>query len=272
MKKPTVFIGSAKASLDIADAVAYHLRETALVSVWADDGLFVLSQATLDSLLAMPDNFDFAILVLTPDDLSLGGSANRYVPRDNVMFEFGLFMGALGRSRTLAICSDDPSLILASDLAGITVARFGHEDATHNLMAAIRPACIQLRNIIRQLGPRFPIDDAVSLIEFNCIPEQPIRGGTLILEFVLESKIKELRVWFGANLFRDDKYIYDVDEDSEQILARGRRKYLRYLSIPARIEPGTYLLRTEVWFGERSNPDRSRALVGLWPARTLILS
>src|SRR5262249_4808474 len=142
----------------------------------------------------------FAILVLTPDDLRFKGSDQRHVPRDNVMFELGLFMGSLGRSRTFAICSDISSLALASDLAGITVARFGHGDAARNVTAALRPACFQLRQCICQLGPRVrtsaddqasvvvdsaPILEAVSLIELKSTPDQPRRGGRIDLEFAL---------------------------------------------------------------------------------------
>lgn len=285
MNKPTVFVGSSKEGLEIADAVRFHLRETALVSVW-NDGIFGLSASTLDSLLSMPGKFDFAVLVLTPDDLLIKGSDQGHVPRDNVMFELGLFLGALGRSRTFAICSDSPSLRLSSDLAGITVARFGHHDAARDVTAAIGPACFELRKVIRQLGPRErrpdgselsvvsdprPILNAVSLIELSCTPEQPIRGSRIVLEYLLESKIEALRVWFGANLYRDDKYYYNVDEDSEQILVRGRQVHQRYLSIPPDIEPGTYTLQAEVWFGERSNPQRSIALVTRWPDRTFTL-
>jgi hypothetical protein len=43
------------------------------------------------------------------------------------------------------------------------------------------------------------------------------------------------------------------------------------LSIPSDLEPGPYALQVEVWFGERSNPQRSIALSTRWPDRTLVL-
>ena len=42
------------------------------------------------------DRFDFAILVLTADDLVASRDVLSTAPRDNVLFELGLFMGGLG--------------------------------------------------------------------------------------------------------------------------------------------------------------------------------
>ena len=40
------------------------------------------------------------MLVLTPDDWMSSRDVAAFGPRDNVIFELGLFMGHLGRSRT----------------------------------------------------------------------------------------------------------------------------------------------------------------------------
>lgn len=47
--------------------------------------------------------FDFAILILTPDDTAVSGGRSKNVARDNVIFELGPFMGALGRDRTFVV-------------------------------------------------------------------------------------------------------------------------------------------------------------------------
>jgi predicted nucleotide-binding protein len=49
------------------------------------------------------DSFDFAILVLTPDDLTQSRGKQQPSPRDNVVFELGLFIGALGRDRVFMV-------------------------------------------------------------------------------------------------------------------------------------------------------------------------
>ena len=43
---------------------------------------------------------DFAVLVLTPDDITLSRGTTIASPRDNAIFELGLFMGTNGRNRT----------------------------------------------------------------------------------------------------------------------------------------------------------------------------
>ena len=149
--KPTAFVGSSREGLEIARAVQFQLKEDALVSVW-NEGAFGLNQGTLESLVGMLDRFDFAVLVLTPDDVLHVRDAAVQAPRDNVMFELGLFMGRLGPARTFAVCSDDRALKLPSDLAGVTLARFDKDDVNRDITAALGPACFQIRQAIRDLG------------------------------------------------------------------------------------------------------------------------
>jgi hypothetical protein len=98
--KPTVFVGSSREGLEVARAVQFQLKSDAFVIVW-NEGVFGLSEGSLESLVAALDRFDFAVLVITPDDLLASHDTVIQAPRDNVMFEIGLFMGRLGRARLL---------------------------------------------------------------------------------------------------------------------------------------------------------------------------
>lgn len=151
MDKPTVFVGSSCKGLEIARAIQFQLKDDALVSLW-NEGVFGLGQGTLESLVSVLDRFDFAVLVITPDDIVASRETSTQAPRDNVMFEFGLFMGRLGRARTFGVCSNARDLKLPSDLAGVTLARFDQADATRDVTAALGPACFQIRQAIRELG------------------------------------------------------------------------------------------------------------------------
>ena len=83
------------------------------------------------------------------------GMASRDVttlsPRDNVIFELGLFMASLGRARTFLLKQDAPDVKVPSDLAGLIVGTFKPANDT-NYAAAVGAACDLIRNRIRDLG------------------------------------------------------------------------------------------------------------------------
>ncbi|HKP37075.1 MAG TPA: nucleotide-binding protein [Pyrinomonadaceae bacterium] len=120
-EQPVVFIGSASEGLKVANKITKELLGVADCRIW-EHGVFGLSQGTLESLIAMTRSADFAILVVTPDDLATKKGKRTYVPRDNIIFEIGLFMGAIGRERTFIVCSEAARVALPSDLEGITTA------------------------------------------------------------------------------------------------------------------------------------------------------
>ncbi|WP_233423640.1 nucleotide-binding protein [Vibrio metoecus] len=95
MRKPRVFIGSSVESLPIADAIAVNLEFDAEVTIWRN-GTFNLSSNALDDLITKAKSVDFSIFIFSPDDLTIMRSREKYVVRDNVVFELGLFIGAIG--------------------------------------------------------------------------------------------------------------------------------------------------------------------------------
>ena len=93
-RKPRVFIGSSKEGHSVAEYIQLGLDHEAECTTWSQ-GVFGLSKTTSESLFHATRKFDYAVLVLTPDDLNLTRGKEQNVPRDNVVFELGLFMGAL---------------------------------------------------------------------------------------------------------------------------------------------------------------------------------
>ena len=57
----------------------------------------------LSSLLGVLRSFEFAAFVFTPDDIARLRGRDVLIARDNVVFEVGLFMGALGAERVFFI-------------------------------------------------------------------------------------------------------------------------------------------------------------------------
>jgi hypothetical protein len=73
-------------------------------------------------------------------------------PRDNVVFELGLFMGRLGRERTFIVRPESGPLKIPSDLAGMSVASYDWPRSDGNHRAAMGPASDLMREAIRDLG------------------------------------------------------------------------------------------------------------------------
>jgi len=142
--RPRVFIASSTEGLAIAEAIELDLQYFADVTIW-DQGVFDLSACSLAALDEAADQSDFAIVVLTPDDVTTKRGQTYAVPRDNVIFELGFFMGRLGPERTYIVYSRTSSPALPSDIAGVTAATFA-ERPDGNLAAAVGPASTQIKN------------------------------------------------------------------------------------------------------------------------------
>src|SRR6185436_793142 len=120
--KPRIFIGSSTEGLKIAAFVKKTLENDFDCVIWNDGNVFGLGVAYLDSLLRAGSMFDFGILVATKDDKTTSRKKESDSPRDNVVFEFGLFMGRLGKFRTLILLEEDAKL--PSDMKGIHISEY----------------------------------------------------------------------------------------------------------------------------------------------------
>ena len=95
--KPELFIASSVEGLDVAYVIQNLLQYDAECTVW-DQGVFKPSSYTVKDLLTMLSRMNYGIFVFSAaDDLVIRGEKEKAV-RDNVLFELGMFMGALGQS------------------------------------------------------------------------------------------------------------------------------------------------------------------------------
>jgi Predicted nucleotide-binding protein containing TIR-like domain len=146
MAKPSIFIGSSGEGRAVAHALRANLREDGEVTVW-DQGVFEPGAGILQSLTAELRQTDFAILVFRSDDLVTSRTVSTPGPRDNVLFELGLFIGRLGSSRTYAVMSSADRLKIPSDLGGIVFATYTpREDG--DLVRAVGSAADDIRSAI----------------------------------------------------------------------------------------------------------------------------
>ena len=149
--KPVVFIGSSKEQLAIAEAIKNTIPAAlAEVVIWSEN-VFTAS-ACLESIEAQLLTADFAVLVAGPDDHVTSRGAQSEAPRDNVVFELGLFMGALSRSRTFVFAPEGMALKIPSDLKGLTTLQF--DASATDPAAAVQKAALELEKLISGMGPR----------------------------------------------------------------------------------------------------------------------
>ena len=192
--RPRIFIGSSSEGRRVADELTSTLSEDFDVTPWSQ-GVFGLSEGTLESLIKATDDYDFAVFVLTADDVVTKRDVTNSAPRDNVLFEIGLFMGKLGRSRTFMVYSEEDQidLHLPSDLLGITKATYRRPRAGP-LQPALVPAMVKIRNGIESVIQRQfeRTDEIASLQELNRICTRETRRLNAIVGFFLtddESKL-----------------------------------------------------------------------------------
>lgn len=145
---PALFVGSSSEGLPVAKALQAELDQDCEPTVWSQN-IFEAGGTVISDLLAAAQSSDFAVLVLTPDDTIITRGEKRAVARDNVIFELGLFLGALGPRRVFIIYPRNTDLHMPSDLAGVTVLKYKSDRADGNLRAALGPAATEIQGRIR---------------------------------------------------------------------------------------------------------------------------
>jgi hypothetical protein len=146
MDKPRIFLGSSGKQAKLLEALTRGLEDIAHVEPWT--AVFNPGTTTLGRLLELTREVDFAAFVFARDDWTGVGvtessalESAQASPRDNVVFEAGLFGGVLGMHRTFILHAKGAKL--PSDLLGLTCVRY---DATTT--AAEKAINQTLRNAI----------------------------------------------------------------------------------------------------------------------------
>jgi hypothetical protein len=154
--RPSLFIGSSNEGLAVAQALQELLHHDMDPTVWCQ-GLFQPTASLLQKLVREARRYDIAVFVFAPDDdLVLRQQQYRAV-RDNVVFEYGLFVGAIGLGRCFLVMPFDAADIrLPTDLLGTVPLTFNSSRADRNLVAALGPAANQLRRVWHELTTEPP--------------------------------------------------------------------------------------------------------------------
>jgi len=152
VNKPRIFLGSSGKQAKLLQAITRGLAEVADVEPWTTT--FNPGRNTLDRLVELSQEVDFAAFVFAQDDWTMTDAApsGEASPRDNVVFEAGLFGGALGIRRTFILHAAGSKL--PSDLLGLTSVRYDPAGGP----AEIRAINQKLRKAIETEGRRSAVE------------------------------------------------------------------------------------------------------------------
>ena len=151
MAKPAVFLACSTEDIATARAIQAELDYDTEITIWNQD-FFVPSEFTLESLTKKLHLFDFAIFVMAPDDIVSKRGRRTFAPRDNVVFELGLFIGRLGRDRCFIVVPRGQKIGFPTDLLGVTVVDYAANRSDGNLRAALGPGCNRIRSVVAGSG------------------------------------------------------------------------------------------------------------------------
>src|SRR5688500_6945813 len=150
MEKPRIFLGSSGKQAKLLQALTRGLDDVAHVEPWTTS--FNPGTTTLERLLELTREVDFAAFVFAQDDWTTNtppappaepaATSGQASPRDNVVFEAGLFGGVLGMRRTFILHATGAKL--PTDLLGLTCVRYDGSTTA----AVMKVVCQKLRSAI----------------------------------------------------------------------------------------------------------------------------
>ncbi|MGO4820612.1 MULTISPECIES: CBASS system CD-NTase-associated NAD(+) hydrolase Cap12 [unclassified Flavobacterium] len=148
MRKKRIFIGSSTEELDLANAAKAILEfdKEFEVTIWNEEvwekAVFKLNNNYLNDLIRATLQFDFGILIGTQDDQVIVRGNEELQPRDNILFELGLFIGRLGLNNCAFLI--DKEIKVLSDIKGISLARFERDN-----LDSFTKAISQVKNLFK---------------------------------------------------------------------------------------------------------------------------
>ena len=155
MNKPRIFLGSSAQQEKLLQALTRGLQDIADVDAWTT--VFNPGVSALNRLVELTREVDFAAFIFAQDDWTTKGASSEPAPgeaspRDNVVFEAGLFGGALGIRRTFILHANGAKL--PTDLLGLTTIRYDPDTTP----AIVRQINQKLRKAIAAEGRRGQVE------------------------------------------------------------------------------------------------------------------
>lgn len=182
MEKKTLFLASSSMypnySLALKNALNESLEQHKLdvrCVWWKDEEVFQPNFSFFETLVnAQPA---YAVALVTPDDTRIDKSDGKeyIIPRDNVIFEFGLFLGRLGREKTFLVTPNNtPDLQLMSDYKGVSGVSYSFSP-TADVVQAGRDLISAVSRIVMPIYIRWKSLERFHPQEPSTVPDRPLK-------------------------------------------------------------------------------------------------
>lgn len=202
-----LFIGSSSEHLDYAESVQLHLSHIKNLDVICWKNIFQPMHYPLEDLLIQLEHMSFGVFVLGPDDYIYIRDKDYFCTRDNVVFEMGMFIGALGRERTFFIAPSDTEkeYRIPSDLKGINYETYSLSNSDEKDVA-VDAACTRIKRSIqvqmKKILPKDIIEKYGVFTEFDCLYRDFFSGAQKVTTYFIHS-----RRWRETNLVYIEQYL-----------------------------------------------------------------
>jgi hypothetical protein len=277
-KKPTIFIASSGRALPLAKQLQLRLKKTQAFDeplLWAEESWGKRGPAVTDLLKDWALKSDFVAAVLTKDDVTEKQGVEHLSPRDNCIFEAGLFAGALGMdlTRCFLVCSVDDQA-LPSDLRGLNQIRFREPDLANNdeIVKAVGPICDQIEAAVssRKLccydRPTLPLITKDDLLQREQLRRN---GGSLKIGAVVVNAVQPLEVNYEfavkvrENMAYGVNYIYFFYADPSGTGIDFIWTMIQMIALAGQIEGGDVSLdeRSKIMKAKRSAVEENLHLI-----------
>jgi predicted nucleotide-binding protein len=154
--RPRVFVGSSTEGKPIAERLHALLTEFARPRLWPS--AFRLGQNFVDDILRQAHECEFGVFLMTADDMVTKRGETHAAARDNVLFELGVFLGAVGKERAFFVYSRDHPPMLPSDLQGMTAGIYTFpEGPLSDATDALRPVAVKIHDSVQRMMPISPL-------------------------------------------------------------------------------------------------------------------
>lgn len=149
-RKFNVFIGSSREQLKFANKIKNYLEsdEEITCHVWCEN-TFKTNENYLESLHTATLQNDFGLFIASNDDEIKSRGKKTPALRDNVLFEYGMFLGTLGKNKTILLLEINGKK--PSDLEGISQLQYDRnysENDMNNVFNGIKQVIIEQKNTI----------------------------------------------------------------------------------------------------------------------------